>query len=73
MVLLWDQGTIHRRTEVRHFIDPYPRLDVCDFPAYAPELNPAEYVWNHADRALADGAPKDAAELRRRLWGIECA
>lgn len=68
VVLLWDQGTIHRRKEVRHFIDPHPRLHVYDFPAYAPELNPAEYVWNQADRALANGAPKDVAELRRRLW-----
>jgi broad specificity phosphatase PhoE len=37
------------------------------FPAYAPELNPAEYVWAQADRALANGGPDDLVELRQRL------
>jgi transposase len=67
--LLWDQGTIHRRKEVRHFLGQHPRLHVHSFPAYAPELNPAEYVWNQADRALANGAPEDVADLHRRLRG----
>lgn len=67
VVLLWDQGSIHRRKEVRHFLCQHPRLHVHAFPAYAPELNPAEYVWNQADQALSNGAPEDLAELHRRL------
>lgn len=65
--LLWDRGRIHRRLEVRAFIERHPRLRVHDFPAYAPELNPAEYVWAQADQALANGAPDDLGELRHRL------
>ena len=45
----------------------HPRLHVHYFPADAPELNPAEYVWAHADHDLANGTPDDLYELRDRL------
>jgi transposase len=67
MVLLWDGGTIHRRKEVTQFIVRHPRLQIERFPAYAPELNPAEYVWNQTDRALANSAPEDLSALSRLL------
>jgi len=47
----------------------HPRLDVHYFPAYAPGLNPAEYVWAQADRELANGSPDDLRELRQQLEG----
>lgn len=65
--LLWDRGPIHRRRAVREFIAAHPRLRVHDFPAYAPELNPAEFVWTQADRELANGAADHLAELRHDL------
>jgi transposase len=65
--LLWDRGPIHRRREVQAFLRRHPRLQVHYFPAYAPELNPAEYVWAQADQALANGAPDDLSELCHRL------
>lgn len=49
------------------FLGKHPRLHVHYFPAYAPELNPAEYVWAQGDKALANGAPDDLAELRQSL------
>ncbi|MBI5571283.1 MAG: transposase [Desulfomonile tiedjei] len=67
VVLLWDRGTIHRRSEVTQWITAHPRLQVEAFPAYAPELNPAEYVWAQADRALANSAPTDLAQLNGLL------
>ncbi|MEK7732538.1 MAG: transposase [Planctomycetota bacterium] len=67
VVLLWDRGTIHRRREVTQWIRNHPRLQVEPFPAYAPELNPAEHIWGQADRALANGAPTDLVQLTRRL------
>jgi DDE superfamily endonuclease/short chain dehydrogenase len=65
--LLWDRGSIHRRREVRAFLAGRTRLHVHYFPAYAPELNPAEYVWAQADHNLANGLPDDLHELRDRL------
>lgn len=47
VVLLWDRGTIPspQRGQTSGS-DAIQRLQVEPFPAYAPELNPAEYVWN---------------------------
>ena len=66
-VLLWDRGTIHRRQAVKQWITAHPRLHVEEFPAYAPELNPAEYVWAQTDRALANSAPMDLRQLNGML------
>ena len=60
-------GPIHRRLIVREFVAAHSRLRVHLFPAYAPELNPAEFVWTQADRELANGAADDLAELRHHL------
>lgn len=67
VILLWDRGTIHKRKEVRQFIAKRRRLHIEWFPAYAPELNPAEYVWNQNDSALANGAPGNLGQLGHSL------
>lgn len=67
IVLLWDQGTIHRRREVRAFLRQHPRVRVEYFPSYAPEINPAEFMWTQGDRSLANSAPADLADLRQML------
>jgi len=67
MVLLWDWGTIHRRKEVKQFLAEHPRIHREYFPAYAPELNPAEYVWNQADRTLSNSVPQNLEELMAML------
>lgn len=67
VVLLWDQGPIHRRREVQVFLRRHPRVRPEYFPAYAPELNPAEYVWCQSDNRLANSAPQDVAELHQNL------
>ena len=67
VVLLWDRGTIHTRREVQRYLEAHPRLHPYDFPPYAPELNPAEHIWNQADAALANGAPPHLEQLRGRL------
>lgn len=67
VVLLWDRGTIHTRREVQRYLAAHPRVSPHDFPPYAPELNPAEHIWNQADAALANGAPPHLEQLRGRL------
>lgn len=44
VVVLWDRGTIHRHREVKGLWLRTPRARHEFFPAYAPELNPAEFV-----------------------------
>ena len=43
--LVWDGGTIHRRRMAGDFLQRHPRIQTHRFPAYAPEINPDEYVW----------------------------
>ena len=43
------------------------RFHVYRFPAYAPELNPDEYVWNQSKRYMANARPKDIDELSENL------
>lgn len=47
IVLIWDGIPIHRAAEVNLEVEAAKdRLEVHRLPAYAPELNPDEYLWN---------------------------
>jgi transposase len=65
--LLWDGGSIHKRGDVTAFRDRNPRLAVHRFPAYAPELNPDEFVWAKLKHDLANSAPEELCHLDRQL------
>lgn len=68
IVLLWDGGSIHRRRLVKDYLaDSHTRFHVYRFPAYAPELNPDEYVWTQSKRYLANTTPRDLDELGQDL------
>jgi transposase len=67
VVVLWDNGRIHRGQAIRDFCHAFPRLHVEFFPAYAPELNPDESVWHRAKAALANGRPDDLTALAAHL------
>ena len=72
VILLWDKALIHRGKPVSDFRLRYPRLHVEWFPAYAPELNPAEHVWTQTKRRLANSSPEGAAELKRMVDSATC-
>jgi transposase len=67
VVLLWDDGTIHKGCPVKIFLPRHPRLLIYRFPGYAPELNPVEFVWTNLKRALANSVPEDDQDLKRLL------
>ncbi|MCI4322503.1 MAG: IS630 family transposase [Thermoplasmata archaeon] len=70
VLLLWDNGTIHRRKDVKAFLwEMRKRLKTRRFPAYAPELNPDEMVWNALKyQRLPNFCPKSEEEIRE---GVE--
>lgn len=48
LLVLWDGATIHRSRLVTDYVaSTRGRLMVEPLPAYAPELNPVEYLWGH--------------------------
>lgn len=63
VIVLWDNGKIHKGPAIREFQARHPRLHLEYFPGYAPELNPDEGVWDHTKQALANGRPNTVQEL----------
>jgi transposase len=69
IVALSDGAPIHRNGAIKDFVAAHPRLLVVQFPGYAPELNPAEFVWCQTDADLANSLLIDQEHLLARLDG----
>jgi transposase len=69
MTVLWDGSNIHDRSRaVTTYLATHPEVHTERLPAYAPETNPDEDVWQHTQHGrLANFAPGDTRELRRVL------
>jgi len=69
MMLLWDNASIHRSNEVKEYLYMVRhKVEAHRFPAYAPELNPDEYVISHLKcRELANFCPRDEGEMKLGL------
>ena len=65
VVLIWDGLSSHWSTKMRAFIDSqHDWLRAERLPAYAPELNPVEYLWaNLKDVELANLPTTSLAEV----------
>jgi putative transposase len=68
VILLWDQGAIHKGPAIAAVKRAYPRLHLEEFPAYAPELNPVEPLWHDFKGHMANSLPRTTRDIRRRLW-----
>ena len=72
IVLVWDNSTQHTDTAMRTLLAERAHwLTVFPLPTYAPDLNPAEGVWAHLKKTLANLAScttgQLAAKTRTRL------
>jgi hypothetical protein len=69
MTILWDRSNIHDRSKVvRAYLAKHAEVVTEKLPAYAPETNPDEMVWEHTKHGrLANFTPEDTAELRAVL------
>lgn len=69
LALLWDGLAQHRSQLVREFLRTHAdRFRIVErFPAYAPELNPQEYVWAASKtKDLAGYVPASTDDLLSR-------
>jgi transposase len=68
LLIVWDGAGIHRSRLVREFlVSLRGRLEVEYLPAYAPELNPTEYIWGHLKQhELANVCARHGWELSLR-------
>ncbi len=73
VVVLLDGGSIHRARKVVEFCRRPRRWHGERFPAYAPELNPEEYVWTHTQRSVSNTCPENRDELLDLVIAALCA
>ena len=70
LVVIWDGAPIHRAQPVKDFLatEAGQRVHLEPLPGYAPDLNPAEGIWNLLKRVeLKNVCCATQAELRRCL------
>jgi transposase len=74
LLVLWDGAPIHRGEAVQQFLAAggAERLHLETLPAYAPELNPDEGIWQYLKHVelrnlVCDDLPELQAELRRAV------
>jgi transposase len=65
LLIIWDGLAVHRSRVVRAFVEAqHGRITLARLPAYAPELNPVEFIWGHwKHHELPNLCPKDFGEL----------
>lgn len=68
LLIVWDRLAAHRSALVRDFsASQKGRIAVEYLPAYAPELNPVEYIWGYwKQRELPNVCPKDYWQLSQQ-------
>ena len=67
VILLWDQGKIHKGPVIRQALLDNPRLQTEFFPKYAPELNPVEQIWHDFKSRTANSVPRHKRDVRNSL------
>ena len=65
LLIIWDGLPIHRSRKLQRFMERQRgRMILARLPAYAPELNPTEYIWGYwKNHALANFCAKDFFHL----------
>lgn len=69
LLVIWDGSPIHRRAEVGAFVaEAKGKIHVESLPAYAPDLNPVEWLWRHLKEVeLANVSCLDLEQLHQEL------
>ena len=65
LLVIWDRSKPHRSRLVQQFVDDQKGAISLEYlPAYAPELNPVEYIWGYwKHHELPNFCPKTFTEL----------
>lgn len=65
LLVIWDRLPAHRSALVRQYVEASRgRIEIEFLPAYAPELNPVEYLWGYwKQHELANVCPREWWQL----------
>jgi transposase len=66
LLVIWDGARTHHSHYVRNYLDSLNgHIQISFLPAYAPDLNPVEYLWAWLKRhAMANYCPNNMSELK---------
>jgi len=70
LLVIWDGSSIHRAEEIKWFLSGRMarRLQLERLPPYAPDLNPAEGIWQHLKHVeLRNLCCQNMAHLHREV------
>lgn len=68
IVLIWDNIATHRSSQVQGWLRLHPRFHEERLPAYAPELNADEGVWQYLKHTVvANYCPNTLDELENQI------
>ena len=70
LLIIWDRSPIHRRCAVRDFVTEVGEQQIAleVLPAYAPDLNPVEWLWKHLKHVeMRNQACLDLEELHMAI------
>lgn len=71
ILVITDNAPYHHSKETQKFVKSQDGKILLEFlPAYSPELNPDEQVWNHAKRRLSQQSIFNKADMKRHLISI---
>ncbi len=71
IIVITDNARYHHSKETQAFIETQTDSILMAFlPAYSPELNPDEQVWNHAKARLSKRAVFSKEDMKRSLFSI---
>jgi len=68
ILIIWDRLQAHRSNLVRRHVETLRGAIALEYlPAYAPELNPVEYIWGYLKHhAMPNFCARDLGDLKRR-------
>jgi len=71
ILVITDNAKYHHSKETQAFLEKTQgQIQMAFLPAYSPELNPDEQVWNHAKRRLSQCAIFNKDDMKRHLSAI---
>jgi len=71
LLIIWDRLQVHRSKLVHQHVEAQRGAIALEFlPAYAPELNPVEYIWGYLKQhAMPNFCARDLGHLAHRARG----
>ncbi len=68
ILVLWDNIATHKSGKVKRWLAAHPRLHIESLPAYAPDLNADEGVWQHLKFSVVGNfCPETIEELEDQI------